>query len=50
MSEAWGWDGTLAFWSGVCLAAALLWLTIPVDAPQSAPAHAGAAVPRTGGA
>jgi ACS family glucarate transporter-like MFS transporter len=40
MSEAWGWDGTLAFWSGVCLVAALLWLTIPVEAAQSAPAHA----------
>jgi nitrate/nitrite transporter NarK len=31
MSAAWGWNGTLAFWSGVCLAAALLWLTIRVD-------------------
>ncbi len=42
MSEAWGWDGTLAFWSGVCLVAALLWLTIPVgDRTPSAPAHTG---------
>jgi len=31
MSEAWGWNGTLAFWSGACLVAALLWLTVPVD-------------------
>lgn len=31
MAEAWGWNGTLAFWSGVCLVAALLWLTVPVD-------------------
>ena len=31
MSEAWGWNGTLAFWSGVCLVAALIWLTVPVD-------------------
>jgi ACS family glucarate transporter-like MFS transporter len=29
MSEAWGWNGTLAFWSGVCLVAALLVLTVP---------------------
>ena len=28
MSEAWGWDVTLAFWSGVCLVAALLWLVV----------------------
>ena len=42
MSEAWGWDGTLAFWSGVCLVAALLWLTIPVgDETPSVPAHTG---------
>jgi sugar phosphate permease len=41
MSAAWGWDGTLAFWSGVCLVAALLWLTIPVGASRLAPAHAG---------
>ena len=31
MSEARGWNGTLAFWSGACLVAALLWLTVPVD-------------------
>ena len=31
MSEAWGWNGTLAFWSGACLVAALLWLTVPVS-------------------
>jgi ACS family glucarate transporter-like MFS transporter len=31
MSEAWGWNGTLVFWSVACLAAALLWLTIPVN-------------------
>ena len=42
MSEAWGWNGTLAFWSGVCLVAALLWLTIPVgDETPSVPAHTG---------
>lgn len=38
MSEAWGWNGTLAFWSGACLLAALLWLTIPV---ADAEPHAG---------
>jgi sugar phosphate permease len=32
MSDAWGWNGTLVFWSGVCLVAALLWLTVDVDA------------------
>ena len=42
MSEAWGWDVTLAFWSGVCLVAALLWLTIPVDeAARPSPVHTG---------
>ncbi len=28
MSDAWGWNGTLVFWSGVCVVAALLWLTV----------------------
>lgn len=32
MSEAWGWNGTLVFWSGVCVVAALLWLTVDIDA------------------
>lgn len=32
MSDAWGWNGTLVFWSGVCVAAALLWLTVDLDA------------------
>jgi nitrate/nitrite transporter NarK len=32
MSAAWGWNGTLVFWSGVCLVAALLWLTVDLDA------------------
>ncbi|HKV07432.1 MAG TPA: MFS transporter [Thermoanaerobaculia bacterium] len=31
MSAAWGWNGTLVFWSGACLVAALLWLTVDVD-------------------
>ena len=31
MSDAWGWNGTLVFWSGACLVAALLWLTVDVD-------------------
>lgn len=31
MSGAWGWNGTLVFWSGVCIVAALLWLTVDVD-------------------
>ncbi len=35
MSSAWGWNGTLVFWSGVCLVAALLWLTVDVDASQA---------------
>jgi ACS family glucarate transporter-like MFS transporter len=34
MSSAWGWNGTLVFWSGVCLVAAFLWLTVDVDAGQ----------------
>jgi MFS transporter, ACS family, glucarate transporter len=40
MSAAWGWNSTLAFWSGVCVTAALLWLTVKVDdvAPLLAPA------------
>jgi MFS family permease len=32
MSNAWGWNGTLVFWSGVCVVAALLWLTVDIDA------------------
>jgi MFS transporter, ACS family, glucarate transporter len=32
MSGAWGWNGTLVFWSGACVVAALLWLTVDVDA------------------
>jgi len=32
MSDAWGWNGTLVFWSGVCVVAALLWLTVDLDA------------------
>ena len=40
MSDAWGWIVTLAFWSGVCVAAALLWLTVSVDdAPTGTLAH-----------
>ncbi len=31
MAAAWGWIGTLAFWSAACVVAALLWLTVPVD-------------------
>ena len=31
MSAVWGWNGTLVFWSGVCLVAALLWLTVDVE-------------------
>ena len=31
MSAMWGWNGTLMFWSGVCLVAAFLWLTVDVD-------------------
>ena len=30
-----GWNGTLALWSAVCLVAALLWLTVDVDAAAS---------------
>jgi MFS family permease len=42
MSEAWGWNGTLVFWSGVCLVAALLWLTVDIEIPgaQDAPVPA----------
>ena len=35
MSGAWGWNGTLVFWSGVCLVAALLWLTVDVEGPEA---------------
>ncbi|MEA2561193.1 MAG: transporter, family, glucarate transporter [Acidobacteriota bacterium] len=31
MSDAWGWNGTLVFWSGVCVVAAFLWLTVDLD-------------------
>ena len=34
MSSAWGWNGTLVFWSGVCIVAAFLWLTVDVEAGQ----------------
>jgi ACS family glucarate transporter-like MFS transporter len=36
MAAAWGWLGTLAFWSAVCAIAALLWLTVQVDDPRAA--------------
>lgn len=36
MSGAWGWNGTLVFWSGVCVVAALLWLTVDIDAESPA--------------
>ena len=37
MSAAWGWIGTLAFWSAACVLAALLWLTVDVaEAPAAA--------------
>ncbi len=35
MSAAWGWNGTLTFWSAVCVVAALLWLTVRVEDPAS---------------
>ena len=35
MSDTWGWNGTLVFWSGVCVVAALLWLTVDIDAAPS---------------
>jgi sugar phosphate permease len=38
MSEAWGWNGTLVFWSGVCVVAALLWLTVDIDGFSGEPA------------
>jgi MFS transporter, ACS family, glucarate transporter len=31
MSASWGWNGTLVFWAGVAVVAALLWLTVRVD-------------------
>jgi len=37
MAEAWGWLGTLAFWSAACVVAALLWLTVPVDGGRRTP-------------
>lgn len=36
MAAAWGWIGTLAFWSVACVIAALLWLTVRVDDPPAA--------------
>jgi ACS family glucarate transporter-like MFS transporter len=47
MSAAWGWNGTLAFWSVACVAAALLWLTVAEDAPAAAhpPSQGTAASP-----
>lgn len=41
MSEAWGWNGTLVFWSGVCVVAALLWLTVDVDAVSASRSRPG---------
>jgi sugar phosphate permease len=38
MAAAWGWIGTLAFWSAACVIAALLWLTVSVDDAPAAPA------------
>jgi ACS family glucarate transporter-like MFS transporter len=35
MSSAWGWNGTLIFWSGVCVVAAALWLTVGGDERES---------------
>jgi len=35
MSSAWGWHVTLMFWSGVCVLAAGLWLTVDADEPGS---------------
>jgi ACS family glucarate transporter-like MFS transporter len=37
MSAAWGWNATLMFWSGVCVVAAALWLTV---APDEVPSRA----------
>lgn len=44
MSAAWGWNGTLMFWSAVCVVAALLWLTVDVDAaaPDGRPSSVAA--------
>jgi cyanate permease len=44
MSAAWGWNGTLVFWSAVCVVAALLWLTVDVDAaaPDGRPSSVAA--------
>jgi len=36
MAAAWGWIGTLAFWSAACVIAALLWLTVRVDGEPAA--------------
>jgi ACS family glucarate transporter-like MFS transporter len=44
MSGAWGWNGTLVFWSGVCLVAALLWLTVDVEAGRRDDPPRGAAI------
>jgi ACS family glucarate transporter-like MFS transporter len=36
MSAAWGWNGTLVFWSGVCVVAAGIWLTVGENEPEAA--------------
>jgi hypothetical protein len=35
MSAAWGWNGTLMFWSAVCVLAAGLWLTVGSDEAEA---------------
>jgi ACS family glucarate transporter-like MFS transporter len=42
MSAAWGWNGTLAFWAGVAVTAALIWLS--VQSPDAEPAAGPQAV------
>jgi MFS family permease len=44
MAEAWGWIGTLGFWSAACVGAAALWWTVRVDeAPPAVGAVAATA-------
>lgn len=35
MSAAWGWNGTLIFWAGIAFVAALLWLAVRAEDPES---------------
>jgi sugar phosphate permease len=35
MRDAWGWTWMLAFWAGIAVVAALLWLAVRIDPPEA---------------